>query len=87
MSAPAFSQEASCTESGPWWPLGRGLVEGGPSEMRECSVSFEGFISFQKLFYYSYCLFLFFGCATWHVGSQFSNQGLNLHPQQGRVDP
>ena len=43
MSAPAFSQEASCTESGPWWPLGRGLVEGGPSEMRECSVSFEGF--------------------------------------------
>ena len=24
--------------------------------------------------------FFFFGCALWHVSSQFPNQGLNLHP-------
>ena len=26
--------------------------------------------------------FFFFGYAAWHVGSQFSHQGLNPHPLQ-----
>ena len=43
MGVPTFSQEVSCPGPGLWWPLGRGLAEGGPSEMTECSVSFKGF--------------------------------------------
>ena len=33
-----------------------------------------------------FCFFIFFGCSTQHVGSQFSDQGSNPRPTASNVE-